>query len=284
MSAGISLATAATVAGIASSAVSIGNTLFGGSDQPTGGGGNTAGGGYYDPYAAKRPQYFEGLETLMGKGGTPGTSFQDKPLTYAEWVKQNPTSGGSNPSRYSDISPLGTNFGNIRNNNYNNNGNNLNGYNDYVKNFKPIAATEGVSGNQAAINMVMNSPTYMGGYQSGQRTLNAGLARTGQIGSGAEQLALQNYGQDYFNQQYQNLYNQYSGLSKATDAPLSMANQNQLAYNARESNNTNFGQALGSIGQLGNQVADLRANATWMPSSFQDTSQPFTANWGNLDA
>jgi hypothetical protein len=140
------LGTIGSVVGIASGVSSI----FGGSDS---GGGNTAGGGYYDPYAAERPQYFKGLQTLMGQG-------------------------------------------------------------------------EG--GNQAAIKMVTNSPTYMGRLQQGKRTLNAGLARTGQTESGAEKLALSNYGQDYFNQQYQNLYNQYSGLSKATDAPLSMANTNAL--------------------------------------------------------
>jgi hypothetical protein len=208
----MALGVTASVVGIATGVNSLMNS--GGSA-----GGNVAGGGYYDPYASERPQYFAGLQTLMGKGGTPGTPGtpgQTKPLTYAEWAKENPTSGGNNPYWYNSFGVGGPNKGK---------------YHDYVANFKPTeatAGTEGVSGNQAAINMVMNSPTYMGGYQSGQRTLNAGLARTGQTESGAEKLALQNYGQDYFNQQYQNLYNQYTGLSQATAAPLNMANQNQL--------------------------------------------------------
>jgi len=216
------LAPIASVVGIASGVSSL--------MSDSSGGGNTAGGGYYDPYASERPQYFKGLQTLMGMGGTPGTSGtpgQTKPLSYADWAKTNALNL-NNPNRAIDF--LNTH-------------NNRQGYNDYVKNFKPTeatAGTEGISGNQAAINMVMNSPTYMGGYQSGQRTLNAGLARTGQVGSGAEQLALQNYGQDYFNQQYQNLYNQYSGLSKATDAPLSMANTNAL----NASNDANSWKAI----------------------------------------
>ena len=214
---------AASVVGIAGGINSIMNS--GGSAA-----GNTAGGAYYDPYKEQRPQWFAGLQTLMGLGGTPGTTAQATPLTYAEWVKQNPTSGGSDPNRYSATRTTNGlyDLGSYKPSDRTNTANSTASYNDYVKNFKPTAGTEGISGNQAAINMVMNSPTYMGGLQSGQRTLNAGLARSGQVGSGAEQLALQGYGQDYFNSQYQNLYNQYSGLSQATNAPLNMANQNSL--------------------------------------------------------
>jgi len=209
-------------------------------------GGNIAGGGYYDPYASERPQYFAGLQTLMGKGGTPGTTAQDKPLTYEEWAK---TKDFNNKNPHNSQS-----------------------YNDYVKNFTPTAGIEGVSGNQAAINMVMNSPTYMGGLQQGQRTLNAGLARTGQVESGAEKLALQNYGQDYFNQQYQNLYNQYSGLSKATDAPLNMANQNSL----NASQNQNAWKAIaGGVQSLGN-VFNSSSSEPYSPNNYVSgyTSSP----------
>jgi hypothetical protein len=238
------LSTIASVVGIASGVSSI----FGGSDS---GGGNTAGGGYYDPYEEERPKYFSGLETLMGMGGTPGTPGQAKPLTYNEWAKQNPTSGGSNAWWFTP---------------------NKNKYNDYVKNFTPTEGTEGVSGNQAAINMVMNSPTYMGGLKSGQRTLNAGLARTGQIGSGAEQLALQNYGQDYFNQQYQNLYNQYTGLSRATEAPLSMANQNQLNM---QQNQAGWGAIAGGLEGLGS-LFNSSSSAPYTPNNYVSgyTSSP----------
>ena len=273
----MSVATAAAVASVASSAVSIGSTLFGGSDQPTGGGGNVAGGGYYDPYASERPQFFSGLKTLMGMGGTPGTPGSKGALSYNDWVKANPTQAAG----------YGRGFGgqafNIMNSfsqPYNaglSNADSQKAYQDYITSLGGTEPTEGVSGNQAAINMVMNSPTYMGGYQSGQRTLNAGLARTGQIGSGAEQLALQNYGQDYFNQQYQNLYNQYTGLSKATDAPLSMANQNALNYNKEQAGWSAVAQGVQGIS---NNFNNLASNATWMPTSLQDNSQPFTANWG----
>jgi len=264
------LSTIASVVGIASGVSSI----FGGSDS---GGGGTSGAGHYDPYESQRPKYFRGLETLMGYGGTPGTPGSKNAWSYNDWVNANPTQAAG----------YGRGFGgqafNIMNSfsqPYNaglSNADSQKAYQDYITSLGGTEPTEGVSGNQAAINMVMNSPTYMGGYQSGQRTLNAGLARTGQIGSGAEQLALQNYGQDYFNQQYQNLYNQYTGLSKATDAPLSMANQNALNYNKEQAGWSAVAQGVQGIS---NNFNNLASNATWMPTSLQDNSQPFTANWG----
>jgi hypothetical protein len=230
------LSTIASVVGIASGVSSLM------SDGPSAG--NTAGGGYYDPYEEERPKYFSGLETLMGMGGTPGTPRASTPLSFKDWSKQNPGSGFRAQTKY----------------------------NDYVKNFTPTEGTEGVSGNQAAINMVMNSPTYMGGLQQGQRTLNAGLARTGQIGSGAEQLALQNFGQDYFNQQYQNLYNQYTGLSRATEAPLSMANQNQLNT---QQNQAGWGAIAGGLEGLGS-LFNSSSSQAYTPNNYVSgyTSSP----------
>ena len=232
----MALGVTASVVGIASGVNSIINS---GSSA----GGNVAGGGYYDPYASERPQWFNGLQTLMGNG----TGTTSKVLSLDDWLKQNPKGTFAQ-------------------------------YNTYKTNFKPT--TTG-GGRQAAIDMVLNSPTYMGGYQSGQRALNANLARTGQTQSGAEQLALQGYGQDYFNQQYQNLYNQYTGLSQATAAPLSMANQNQLNANQGQAGWGAVAQGMSSISQNFNNLA---ANASWLPTSMQNTSQPFTANWGNLDS
>jgi len=102
----------------------------------------------------------------------------------------------------------------------------------------------------------------MGGLQQGQRTLNAGLAKTGQTESGAEKLALQNYGQDYFNQQYQNLYNQYTGLSQATAAPLNMANQNQL----NATNDANAWKAIaGGVQGLSGAFNSSSSNSGYAP-------------------
>ena len=138
----------------------------------------------------------------------------------------------------------------------------------------------GPEGNKGAINTVLNSPNYQGGLQQGERTLGRNLARTGQTESGAEKLAYGNLGQDYFTQQYQNLFNMYSGLSMATQAPLNMSNVNQLNQQREQAGWGAIGQGVGGIGKAISSIDT--ANATWLPTAFQDTSQPFTSNWGNL--
>lgn len=262
----MSLATTASVVGIATGV----NSIINGGDTA---GGNTAGGSAYDPYKDERPKFFSGLKTLMGMGGTPGTPGSKNALSYNDWVKANPTQatgyGGTGPIR--NLSELGMYRRGLSD------ADSQKAYQDYVTSLGGLEPTEGVSGNEAAINMVMNSPTYMGGLQQGQRTLNANLARTGQTESGAEKLALQNYGQDYFNQQYQNLYNQYTGLSQATAAPLDMSNQNRL--NASQ-NQAGWGAVAQGVQGISSNFNKVAANATWMPTALQDNSQPFTANWG----
>lgn len=231
------------VVSTAAAVVGIGNTLFGGSSSS----GNVAGGSYYDPYASERPQFFSGLKTLMGQ--SPGETTTSSALAFKDWQAQNPKGTAAQ-------------------------------YNVYSKNFKPVTTTS-VGGPQAALDMVYNSPGYMGGLQQGQRVLGANLAKTGQVESGAEKIALNNLGQDYFTQQYQNLYNQYTGLSQATAQPLSMANQNDLNFRQNQANQTNLGASLGS---LTSNFQNIASNATWLPTSMQNTGTPWTANWGNLDS
>jgi hypothetical protein len=138
----------------------------------------------------------------------------------------------------------------------------------------------GPEGTKGAINTVLNAPGYVGGLQQGERTLGRNLAARGLTESGAENLAYKGYGQDYFNQQYQNLYNMFTGLSGATNAPLNMSNINAL--NASQ-NQAGWGAIAQGVGGLGKAASSFdTANATWLPTAFQDTSQPFTANWGNL--
>jgi hypothetical protein len=197
-----------------------------------------------------------------------GTSGSGNALSYNDWVKANPNkavgAGGSGPVR--NISELGSYKAGLSD------ADSQKAYQDYVSG---LGSGDGVSGNQAAINMVMNSPGYMGGLQQGQQTLNAGLARTGQIGSGAERLALQNYGQDYFNQQYQNLYNQYSGLSMATASPLDMSRQNAINNAAIETNTTNRGAAGGGFERAISGVQNAFGSVS---NLFGGSSSSYTPN------
>jgi hypothetical protein len=190
-----------------------------------GGQGNTANGAYFDYFAASRPQYGARLNTLMGYGGTPGTPAQTTALSYADWDK---ISGNSGKKKY----------------------------NTYVAGFKPTAGTPGISGYQAAVNEVMNTPGYMGGLRSGERSLAAGLARTGQVASGAEQIAYGNLGQDYFRKSYQDLFNQYGSLSGATQQPLNMASANELAANQNRLQDQATGQGIGALGDIFTSVRD----------------------------
>jgi hypothetical protein len=214
----------------------IAGNLIGGSGGGGGGTaqGNTANGAYFDYFASSRPQYGSRLNTLMGYGGTPGTAevtTKNKPLSYSAWralPENTPTAGISG----------------IRNNRA--------AYNDYVKNIgsTTTAGTPGISGYQAAIDEVMNSPGYMGGMREGQRTLAAGLARTGQVGSGAEQIAYGNLGQDYFRKSYQDLFNQYASLSGATQQPLTMSSANQLGASQQRLQDQAWAQGIGAIGDI----------------------------------
>jgi hypothetical protein len=103
---------------------------------------------------------------------------------------------------------------------------------------------------QQASNLVMNTPGYMGGLRAGERELQAGLAKTGQVASGAEKIAFGNLGQDYFRKSYQDLYNQYSTLSGATQQPLNMASANQLGADQSRLQDQAYGQAIGALGDI----------------------------------
>jgi hypothetical protein len=132
--------------------------------------------------------------------------------------------------------------------------------------YDPFASSRGIYGDklntlmsaspQQASNLVMNTPGYMGGLRAGERELSAGLARTGQVASGAEQIAYGNLGQDYFRKSYQDLYNQYSTLSGATQQPLNMASANELAASQNRLQDQSTGQMIGAIGDIFTSVKD----------------------------
>lgn len=126
--------------------------------------------------------------------------------------------------------------------------------------YDPFADSRGIYANRLntlmsaspkeASNLVMNTPGYMGGLRAGERELQAGLAKTGQVASGAEKIAFGNLGQDYFRKSYQDLYNQYSTLSGATQQPLNMASANQLAADQSRLSDQALGQNIGAISDI----------------------------------
>jgi len=125
--------------------------------------------------------------------------------------------------------------------------------------YDPFGASRGIYA--AKLNTLMSDPAeaakmvkasipYTEGMASGERALRANLARTGQTQSGAEQIAFSNLGQDFFTKSYQDLYNQFSTLSGATQAPMSMASANQLGASQGRLQDQAYGQAIGAIGDI----------------------------------
>ena len=138
--------------------------------------------------------------------------------------------------------------------------------------YDPFASSRGIYADklntlmsaspQQASNLVMNTPGYMGGLRAGERELQAGLAKTGQVASGAEKIAFGNLGQDYFRKSYQDLFNQYSSLSGATQQPLNMASANELGASQNRLQDQATGQTIGALGDIFNSVRD-----SWNSSS-----------------
>jgi hypothetical protein len=115
----------------------------------------------------------------------------------------------------------------------------------------------------------MNTPGYMGGLRAGERELQAGLAKTGQVASGAEKIAFGNLGQDYFRKSYQDLFNQYSSLSGATQQPLNMASANQLGADQSRLADQATGQMIGAIGSIFNSTSQ-NSGVSSNPSGYSN--------------
>jgi hypothetical protein len=223
----------------------IGGNLLGGGGG--GGGtkqGNTANGAYFDYFGPSRTYYGDQLNTLMGANGVAPIAAQDTASTYKDWRKIAGNKGKAN-------------------------------YNTYVEGFKPTAASPGMSGVQAAVNNVLNSPGYMGGLKSGEQTLSRNLARTGQVASGAEQIAYGNLGQDYFRKSYQDLFNQYSSLSGATQQPLNMASANQLGADQSRLADQATGQMIGAIGSIFNSTSQ-NSGVSSNPAGYASGANTYT--------
>lgn len=112
--------------------------------------------------------------------------------------------------------------------------------------------------------MALSQPGYQLGMTQGTEAAQATAAKSGLLQSGAQQAALQSYGQNYFQTAYNNLFSQYGSLSGATtQTPSGAASSfsgastqgNQLAYNMQQ------GQSANLLG-LGGYLSGLASNFT----------------------
>jgi hypothetical protein len=139
---------------------------------------------------------------------------------------------------------------------------------------------------QAMLSSLMNGgdftsdPSYKTRLAAGTENLNRGMAATGQIGSGAQMTALQDYGQQQASTEYAN---QFSRLSQLAGGNMgSPAAAGQIIDNANNRSNANVAQ-FGS--QVGSAVTDWWKNTGGsMPPAYDNGygTQP-TGNIGSVD-
>ena len=122
--------------------------------------------------------------------------------------------------------------------------------------YDPFAQYRGQYANQ--LNQLManpasitSTPGYQFNMQQGQQALNRQAAQTGQQQSGAQQIALQQYGQGFSQNYLQNQLSQLSQLSGATQSPLSMVAANQNAFSNQQQSLGNIMGGLGGLSQSG---------------------------------
>jgi len=106
---------------------------------------------------------------------------------------------------------------------------------------------------------IYDDPGYQFRLQQGQDSIQSGAAAQGGLLSGATLKALQNYGQDYASQEYQNAYNRF--------------NADQTNQYNRLSNLVGVGQnAAAQTGNAGLQTGQAIANNTMAGSNFNTFS------------
>lgn len=138
----------------------------------------------------------------------------------------------------------------------------------------PFGAANRTAEQQRLMNLQANptSVTQLPGYQfgltSGVETLNRNYAATGQGGSGAQQVALQQFSQNYAGSQYQNEMSNLSQLSGATQGQLSNASQNNLNYQMQQDQQSNQAGMFNALGQGAKAAINQ-----WGPSSMPNNTQ-----------
>ena len=104
---------------------------------------------------------------------------------------------------------------------------------------------------------ISSTPFYQFGFNQGEQALTRSQQATGKGGSGAQAVELQNYGQNFASNVYQNLFSNYSALSGGTQGLSNVTTQNAL-----NSSNTQagWGAVAQGIGSLANTYNSYQSN------------------------
>lgn len=243
------LGSAGAIVGIASGV----NSLMGGGSTS---GGNVAGGAYYDPYASYRGQAAGALNDLIY--GKPGGGSKGTPLSYADWSKQQGSSGGgggvnTTPGSIYNIANLGLTGGiaNAAAQSYYAGGAGGSAADTSQAAYDKYTAGFGSGGGGSPMDQITAMPGYQFGMNQGAQTLNRNMAASGQSQSGAQQVALSQYGQQYAGSFYNNMVSQLSAMAGVGQTPLSMANQNALNAQQNQAGWQGIGQGFGALNASG---------------------------------
>ena len=118
--------------------------------------------------------------------------------------------------------------------------------------YDPFASSRGQYATQlnnlmANPGSVTQTPGYQFGMNQGVEALNRNYASTGQGGSGAQQVGLQNFAQGYAGQQYNNQVSNLAQLSGATQSPMNVTGQNQLNASNQQQSLSNIAGGLSGL-------------------------------------
>jgi hypothetical protein len=111
------------------------------------------------------------------------------------------------------------------------------------------ATSSGTAGGGSPTDIIKGMPGYQFGMNQGAEALNRTMSQTGNVGSGSQQIALSEFGQQYAGSFYDKMVNNLMGMSGATQSPMNVTGQNSL--NSQNNQNSWQGVAQG-IGGLAN--------------------------------
>lgn len=101
---------------------------------------------------------------------------------------------------------------------------------------------------------ITQDPGYKFMFGQGQEAINRTAAETGQRFSGGHDVALQNYGQGFAHDWYNESVNRLAGYSGLTNAPMDMSAQNQLNMKQQQQSYSQIGSGLGLFQPQGQQA------------------------------
>ena len=132
---------------------------------------------------------------------------------------------------------------------------------------------------------VLSQPGYQLGMSQGTSAINAQGAAKGMLQSGGQQAALQGFGQNYFQNAYNNLFKQYGALSGATtQTPSGAASAYEQGQVGAAGLNYNMqqGQSANILG-LGGYLSGLSSNFGGGGGGQYNQANQQMSNWNNQD-